>query len=472
MLIGREKEQKTLREAYKSNESQFVAVYGRRRVGKTYLVRQTFKDMLTFAHSGQAKGSINEQLYGWNSSLRDYGLQTETSPKTWLEAFNLLKILIQQSPNKKKVIFIDEMPWLDTPKSKFVNALEFFWNNWASGRTDVLLIVCGSATSWIINKLFKNHGGLHNRITHRILVSPFTLNECEKYIRGRGISLSRYDIIETYMIMGGIPFYWSLLEKGKSVAQNIDSLFFAETGSLKYEFTELYRSLFKNPEQYINIVISLGTSQSGKTRDEIIAECNLPSSGTITTMLEDLEHCGFISQTPRYNLKNKGKYYLTDNFTLFYIKYMQTQTISDAEYWTHNYMSSQHRSWAGLAFERVCFKHIQQIKQALGISGVLANVYTWQTRTSDSGQSGAQIDMLIDRADNMVNICEMKFSRTPYVITDADAESINNKVERFSESINYIKSVNVAMVTVKGIANNAHSGIVHNVITAEDLFKA
>ncbi len=471
MLIGREKEQKTLRQAFESDESQFVAVYGRRRVGKTYLVRQFFKGKLTFAHSGQAKGSMAEQLYGWAASLRDAGLKTESTPKTWLEAFDLLKDLIRRSPDGKKVIFIDEMPWLDTPRSNFTNALEFFWNNWASAREDVLLIVCGSATSWIVNKLFKNHGGLHNRVTHRILVEPFTLHECELYVEKRGIRLSRYDIIEAYMVMGGIPYYWSLLERGKSVAQNIDGLFFSKTGALRYEFQELYNSLFKNPDYYINIVLTLGTSKSGMSRDEIINARHLPSSGTVSAALDDLEHCGFISKTPSFNLKNRAKYCLTDNYSLFYIKYIQSNTNNDEHFWTHNYKSSQHAAWTGLAFERVCFQHVAQIKTALGISGIQTSVYTWQTSKSADGSRGAQIDMLIDRADNMVNICEMKFSKSPYTISNDDSAAIANKVDRFSEATAFSKSINVTLVTVNGIAEAGHWNDIHSVVTAEDLFR-
>ncbi|MBQ3657198.1 MAG: ATP-binding protein [Bacteroidales bacterium] len=470
MLIGREKEQKILKTAFNSDESQFVAVYGRRRVGKTYLVRQFFKGKLTFAHSGQAKGSMPEQLFGWCSSLREAGLKFDSAPKNWLEAFELLKDLVRQSSDKKKVIFIDEMPWLDTPRSNFTNALESFWNGWASNRDDILLIVCGSATSWIVNKLFKNHGGLHNRVTYRILVVPFTLHECEMYIEKRGIKLTRYDILETYMIMGGIPFYWSLLERGKSVAQNIDDLFFAKNGSLKYEFQELYQSLFKNPDYYVNIVQTLGTSRTGMTRDEIINACRLPSSGTVSNALDDLEHCGFISKTPSYNLKNRAKYCLIDNYTLFYMKFIKNSGNNDEHFWSDNYKSGLHNAWVGLAFERVCFQHIPQIKSALGISGVHSQVYTWQTGPSKDGFKGAQIDMLIDRADNMVNICEMKFSKIPYTVSNDDSVSIANKVERFSQAIGNSKSINVTLITVSGIAEAGHWNDIHSIVTADGLF--
>lgn len=472
MIIGREKERKELLEAYESEESKFVAVYGRRRVGKTYLVRQTFKDMILFAHSGQAKGTMAEQLYGWKSSLTDAGYKVQESPKSWLEAFDMLKDLIRQAPTGKKIIFIDELPWLDTPRSKFVNALEFFWNGWASGRDDVLLIVCGSATSWMINMLFKNHGGLHNRVTNRIHLKPFTLHECEQYIQQRGLILSRYDILEGYMVMGGIPFYWSFLERGKSLAQNIDDLFFAKYGKLNNEFNELYNSLFRQPEKYVSVVKALGEVKGGMTREEIISKCKLSSSGTVSSLLDDLENCGFIISTPSYGLKNQNIYRLIDNFTLFNLKFMQANVNNDEQFWSHNYLSPLRNSWVGLAFERVCFQHINQIKWALGIGGVVTSVYSWRIGSSVPGAGdGAQIDMLIDRADNMVNICEMKFSKDEYVVTLDDSKKLARRVSRFSQHINYKKSINITMITANGIAKRGYWGDVHQVITAVDLFK-
>lgn len=229
MLIGRKKQQAELREAYNSDDSKFVALYGRRRVGKTYLIKQTFKDKFTFSHSGLANGSLQEQLYGWRSSLENAGFAASSTPKHWLEAFDMLKELIRQSSAKKKVVFIDEMPWMDTPRSKFVTALEFFWNGWAAMRDDILLIICGSATSWIINKIFRNHGGLHNRVNYQIFLEPFTLHECEEYSEAMGLAYSRYDLLEAYMVMGGVPYYWSLMQKGRSLAQNIDSSNFRNT---------------------------------------------------------------------------------------------------------------------------------------------------------------------------------------------------------------------------------------------------
>lgn len=472
MLIGRIKEQRELMEAYRATESKFVVVYGRRRVGKTYLVRQSFKDQFTFAHSGQANAKLNEQLFGWCASLKEAGMVVSNLPKTWLEAFELLKEHIRNFTAKKKVIFIDELPWLDTPKSRFVNALEFFWNGWASGRDDVLLIVCGSATSWIVNKIFKNHGGLHNRVTNQIYLKPFTLNECEKYIHSLNLNYSRMDILEGYMVMGGIPYYWSLLEAGESLAQNIDRLFFADKGKLRYEFNELYHSLFRNPENYIAIVRALGKNSMGLTRDEIISKTKIENGGNLSKQLEDLEHCGFIQyMNIPSNKKYRGVYKLIDNFTLFYLKYMNENSINDESFWTNNYNSSVRLSWVGIAFERVCFQHIRQIKEALQIGGVLSNVYSLNIKDTNNTGHGAQIDMIIDRNDNTINLCEMKFSNKAFTIDKDYQRNLLNKVDSLQEYTNHKKTIILTMITTEGIEHNSYWNIVQKEVTADDLFK-
>lgn len=472
MLIGRIKEQNELLEAYRAAESKFIVVYGRRRVGKTYLVRQTFKDHISFAHSGQANAKLNEQLFGWCASLKDVGMKVDKLPNSWLEAFELLKEYIRNSNAKKKVVFIDELPWLDTPKSRFVNALEFFWNGWASGRDDVLLIVCGSATSWIVNKIFKNHGGLHNRVTNQIYLKPFTLNECEEYSHSLNLSYSRLDVLEGYMVMGGIPYYWSLLEPGYSMAQNIDRLFFADKGKLRYEFNELYHSLFRNPENYITIVQILGKNNAGLTRDELIDKSKIENGGNLSKQLEDLEHCGFIQylNTPS-NKKYRGVYKLIDNFTLFYLKYMRENSNNDESFWTNNYNSSVRLSWVGLAFERVCFQHIRQIKEALQIGGVLSNVYSLNIKTANSNGRGAQIDMIIDRNDNTINLCEMKFSNKPFTIDKEYQRNLFNKIESVQEYTNHKKTIILTMITTFGIEHNGYWNIVQKEVTIDNLFK-
>ena len=296
---------------------------------------------------------------------------------------------------EKKVIFIDEIPWLDTPRSGFLSALEYFWNSFASARKDVLLIICGSATSWIINKVLKNHGGLHNRVTYRIHLQPFTLYECEQYAKYLGMRASHYDLIEYYMILGGVAFYWSRLDKGLSVAQNIDNMIFSETGFLHNEFNELYDSLFNEPESYLKIIHALGTIRIGMTRDELVKEGGFSSNGKLTRMLEDLTECGFIKRIPSFGGKAKDDLIqLVDNFTIFYYKYMKENLNNDEHFWSNSYNSPIRAAWTGLAFERVCFQHIPQIKQAMGIAGVATQCYSWKAK-GDALSSGTQIDMVL-----------------------------------------------------------------------------
>lgn len=471
MLIGRQQEQERLHEAYQSEYSEFVAVYGRRRVGKTFLIRETFGYKFTFEHSGVAKGNNRTQLRAFRDSLEDAGMGKMGIPANWMDAFAALRQLIKRSADSKKVVFIDETPWMDTPRSDFVPALEYFWNAFASARKDVLLIICGSATSWIVNKVLKNHGGLHNRVTYRLPIQPFTLYECEQYMRSRKIGFSRYDLLELYMVLGGVPFYWSMLARGESVAQNIDRLVFAESGPLHYEFNELYDSLFKNPEQYITVVMTLGKAGQGMTRDEIANACGLDNNGKTTHILDDLQECGFIRKIPTFGLKNQATFKLIDNYTLFYLKFIRENSAGDEQFWTHSYLSPIRSAWVGLAFERVCFQHLRQIKAALGISGVATNTYAWRTGTGKNGEAGAQIDMLIDRADNMVNICEMKFSKQEYVVTADDAKSLHHKAWRFVNEKGHGKSVCLTMITVSPISHTGYWGDIHQNITAEALFK-
>lgn len=373
---------------------------------------------------------------------------------------------------EKKVIFIDEIPWLDTPRSGFLSALEYFWNSFASARKDVLLIICGSATSWIINKVLKNHGGLHNRVTYRIHLQPFTLYECEQYAKYLGMRASHYDLIEYYMILGGVAFYWSRLDKGLSVAQNIDNMIFSETGFLHNEFNELYDSLFNEPESYLKIIHALGTIRMGMTRDELVKEGGITSNGKLTRTLEDLTECGFIKRIPSYGGKAKDDLIqLVDNFTIFYYKYMKENLNNDEHFWSNSYNSTIRSAWTGLAFERVCFQHIPQIKQAMGIAGVATQCYSWKAK-GDAFSSGTQIDMVLDRRDNIINICEMKFSKGEYTITKDYAMALNNKVERFIESTKNKKTILLTMITTNGVVHNEYWNQIQCDITTDELFNA
>lgn len=470
MLIGRKEEQKRLLSAAQSEYSELIAVYGRRRVGKTFLIRETFGYKFTFQHTGLANARTKDQLFSFAISLRDVGYDDCPTPQSWLEAFNLLSHFLKNATDKKKIIFLDELPWMDTPRSNFISAFEHFWNGWASARRDIVLIICGSATSWIINKVINDHGGLHNRVTQRIALQPFTLKECEMFAQSREFEMSRYQIAECYMILGGIPFYWNLLEKGLSLAQNIDKIFFDKTGKLANEFNLLYASLFKSPEKYIDVVTALGKKKAGMTREEIITAIDKSSNGALSKVLDELEYCGFIRKYNGYGKKTKQAIYqLIDNYTLFYFKFIRQNKNNDEHFWSASIDSAMHRAWSGLAFERLCLAHTQQIKAGLGISGVLSNIYSWRKEADENGE-GAQIDLLIDRNDQVVNICEMKYSLSEFSINAEYERNLRNKKSAFIEATNTRKAVHLTMVTTYGIRRNSHSEIVQNEITLEDLF--
>ena len=471
-MIGRDKEKQELMDAYQSDYSEFVAIYGRRRIGKTFLVRETFDYQFTFQHSGNSHAPMAKQLEAWFASLKNYGWKGEKIPETWIEAFAMLNGLIKASRRTRKVVFIDEMPWMDTPRSFFVSALEYFWNNMASARRDVLLIVCGSATSWIIIKIIKNHGGLHNRVTRQIQLQPFTLNECEHYAKSMKLAFDRYAIIKGYMVFGGVPYYWSLLKKGLSIDQNIDQLVFNPTGRLHSEFDELYDSLFRSPEDYIKVVTVLGRVKIGMTREELIEKGKITNNGKLSRILGDLEHCGFIRKYKAIgSAQYKAIYQLMDSFTLFHFKFVQENKTNDPDFWMHSIDTPTYNAWNGLAFERVCFQHVAQLKQALGISGVQTNVFAWQVEASDDGLAGAQIDMVIDRDDHVANLCEMKFSDEEYRLSSAEDKRLRHRKNRLQEVLSKRKSIFITLITPYGLVRNEYASNVQNEITGNELFK-
>jgi AAA+ ATPase superfamily predicted ATPase len=472
MIIGREKEQQELLWLLEKEESQFCAVYGRRRVGKTYLVRETFNYQFCFQHTGVAKGTLRQQLTAFRNSLVAAGLKCAV-PKTWIDAFELLKMLINQAPEGKKVLFIDELPWMDTPKSNLICALENFWNGWATARKekDIVLIVCGSATSWISKKLLKDKGGLRGRLTNRIKLLPFTLRECELFAKSANLALGRKDILELYMILGGIPYYWSFLKKGLSVAQNVDQLFFAENAQLHDEFEALYTILFKRPENYLKVIWSLSNGRkSGMSRDEILKECKISDGGTFSMILEELEECGFIRHFASADTAdNNAMYQLIDNYTLFYYHCIKKNSFSDEHYWSNTFTSTSHNVWKGHAFERICLQHVPQIKAALGILGVQTNVCSWYARGATE-RRGAQIDLVIQRADGFTDLCEMKHSDSMFTIDNDYAKDLQNKLSSYQELSRDKRTPHLVMVTTNGVVHNSYFNIIQNEITMDDLF--
>jgi len=415
---------------------------------------------------------MRKQIAAFTNSLRRHGLNGFEEPANWLGAFELLKDLIEISPAGKKVIFLDELSWMDTPRSDLMTALEGFWNGWASARKDIVLVVCASATSWMVDNVIHNKGGLYNRLTKQIDLAPFTLGECRELAEANGLVMNNHELLEAYMIMGGVPYYWGFLQRGLSLAQNVDAMFFSSSSLLKDEFDYLYRSLFRNPEKYMKIIDALSRSSRGLTRKEILAATKMPSSGNFSKYLADLERCGFVKSYAEFGKSaSHRRYELVDNFTLFYYKFL-AQRPTDEHFWSNQTDAPSRQAWCGLAFERVCMEHVPQIKEKLGISGVLTNVYTWRCSADpDNGVFGSQIDLLIARRDQVINLCEMKYSSDDYAIRkDVDA-ALRHKVSDFAKLTKTKSSIHLTLVTTYGLSENAYSGRIQSVITGDDLIR-
>lgn len=462
-IIGRKNEISELERLWNSGRSEFVMVYGRRRVGKTFLIREFFHNQFAFQVTGIARGTRQEQLINFDASLMRYGINEPLTHTNWFDAFRSLIILLENNNDSRKVVFLDELPWMDTAKSDFVKALEWFWNSWASAREDILLIVCGSAASWLVKKIVRNHGGLHNRLTFRIKINPFVLSEVKEFLIDRGMPWEEDMIAECYMALGGIPYYLDLLSHELSLAQNIDALFFNEAPLLDTEFQDLYASLFKSSDDHILIVKALATKRQGLTRNQIVNATGLSNGGTLTSRLDELEQCGFI-RTYRALGEATEVYQLIDFYSLFYFSFIQHKQFYDSDTWMHLMRTPTYNTWCGLSFERLCLAHLPQIKRALGIEGV-------STQAMGFSSSKAQIDLVIIRGDKVVNLCEAKYTRQPYAFTAATAISIRNKIEVLKDSIKSKAFIQPVMITSNGLVPNKYSiNLIHKQVTLKDLF--
>ncbi len=472
-LIGRDRERARLEQCLKATTAQLVVVYGRRRVGKTYLINEFFKDNLDFKVTGAYGLSREVQLRNFSDELNRRCKGKFPIPKDWIEAFNFLRDYIDGlSKNKKHIFFIDEMPWLDTHKSGFLAAFEYFWNDYGTSKDNLVFIICGSATSWMVDNIANNKGGLFNRQTCRIYLEPFTLGQTRDYLNSLGFSWSNYDIAECYMIMGGIPYYFSLLDNNLSYVQNIDNLFFRKKAELWDEFEHLYRALFKNSDCYIRLVECLASKRSGYTRNELASNLGIAANGKLTKLLDDLINSGFVKASSFYGNKKKETIYQScDYYSNFYFHFLKDNHDKDEHYWSKALDVPSRRAWAGLTFEQVCKDHIYQIKKALGISGVLTEKFTWFCKENDDlGISGAQIDLLIERRDRVINICEIKFSNNEFVIDKEYDLKLRNKLEAFRQSTSTKYALQLTMITTYGLKHNKYSNIVGSEVTLDDLF--
>ena len=472
-LIGRKNECERLQKCLDTNSAQLIMIYGRRRVGKTFLINQFFNGRFDFKVTGLYNEPKETQIKAFMAELNAQTQKNEAMPSDWLDAFMLLKEYIKNLPKTEKhIVFFDEFPWFDTARSGFLPAFEWFWNDWGSTQDNLILIICGSATAWMVENIDNNKGGLFNRQTARLYLEPFTLKETEEYLKSRNIEWARYDIAECYMIMGGIPFYLSQLDSDLDYTQNIDNLFFRKRAVLWDEFSHLYNTLFSNSEQYIKVVEALSTKRIGLTKAEIHEKTKLPSNGAFSKVLENLVSSGFVRVYPYFgDKKTKTLFQLSDYFTMFYYKFIKNQAGKDESFWTNGLGNPSRNAWAGFTFEQLCKDHIKQIKKKLGVSGVLTQEASWFLTGNDE-QKGTQIDMLIDRNDRIINICEMKFSVNEFEIDKEYQENLINKIESFRKTTGTKKTLQLTFISTFGVKKNMYSSKIQRQIILDDLFES
>ena len=464
-IIGREYEKDCLNQCLKSKRAEFVVVYGRRRVGKTYLIREYFNRQFSFYTTGLSDEKTKGQLRGFLASLNTYGDTNKTIPCDWFEAFERLKNLLindkvyREPLSNKRIVFLDELPWMDTPRSNFKSALDYFWNSWACYQDDLILFTCGSATSWIISNLLIDKKGFYNRVTRSIHLSPFSLFECEKLLNFNGIVMTRNQIIEAYMIFGGIPYYLNLLDSRLSLTQNVNEMCFKEYGYLYNEYYKLFYSLYDKPNKHLAIIRELSQNKTGLTRAELASKKDIGGGSILTKDLRELEECDFIR---KYNtLNNEVLYQLIDPFVLFHNKYLENKEFSS---WNSYINTPDYNAWRGNGFEIVCLHHIKQIKASLGIQGIETKEFTWRN-------NNAQIDLIIKRKDGVTNLCEMKYTNNEYSLDKEEHDKLLNRLNQFQAQSNTSDSLHLTLICGNNYIQNKYSDIIQNIITGEELFK-
>ena len=471
-IIGRISEQKQLALLLESPNAELLALYGRRRVGKTFLIRNAFKKQLIFEYAGVHNAPFRKQLELFGQAMSKATGFPIASPVSWSQAFNQMTALLEPKIKKhKKVVFIDEFPWLHTPRSGFREAFEHFWNMWASKQKNLVVVICGSAAAWMIKHNVNDRGGLHNRVTRRMRLLPFTLGETEEFLKSRNIKLDRYQLIQLYMVMGGVPQYLKMIDRGESAAVAIDRICFTKDGFLNDEFENLYKSLFSDAANHMAVIKALAKKGKGLTRNELIATCNLQTGGATTQLLDELRESGFIAAYTPFGKKAKDMLYkLTDEYSLFYLRFMASGKLHGPGSWTAFASNQSWISWCGIAFEHICLKHVKQLKQVLGISGLHTEHFVWRHSPRNTEQ-GAQIDLLIDRADQCMNVCEIKFSKTGFEVSKKYALELQNKLDIFQSTSKTRKTLFLTMVTTHGVRNRQHyPGLIQSEVTMDCLF--
>jgi len=471
-IIGRNKEKAQLERALRKQKPELIAVTGRRRVGKTHLIRTIYADNIVFEISGINKGRKQDQIQNFISTCQYYKLGDIIKSNSWIEIFHqFITLLERQKKENTPVLFFDELPWLATKRSGFLSAFANFWNSWASTQK-IVVVICGSATSWIVKHVINNKGGLHNRITQHINLKPFTLQETSQFLTHKKIKLSPHQVTQLYMILGGIPMYLENLNKDLSIAENIQNIIFANSAPLKNEYPNLYAALFERHEDYTKIIKALSQSRKGLLRNDIVDKTQLTNGGTFTQMIDDLILADFIDKYNAYGKKNKNAVFkLKDYFSLFYHRFIEDKRADPTFNFSYIINTSAYKVFQGYAFENICFHHIVDIKKILGISAVRTNVSSYQSQANDT-VPGTQIDLLIERADNCIHIVEIKFSNTPFVITKKYAAELRLKETVFKTNTGYKHQIFFTMITSQGLLQNKYSKeLINQSISLDQLIK-
>lgn len=470
-IIGREQEIKKLSAAVDRVRPEFIALYGRRRVGKTFLINQMFRNQFAFKMTGVIEGTLKDQFTAFVDAMNDYGFDVPEQPKDWMQAFIMLKNALKKKVNNGEqcIVFIDELPAMDAEGSNVAGAIGYFWNSWASQYDNFVFIICGSATSWMITNVIDSKGGLHDRITVEMPIHPFTLKETEQYLEYQHFLWNRQMVLQAYMIFGGIPYYLSLLDKEESLVQNVDRLFFSQDIQMRREFRRLFNTLYKNPEKYIDIIKALNKSRKGLTREEIASELKCSNNGHLGKQLEDLVCCDLIRKNIVREKEIKRKdaiYQLCDFFSLFYLTFIERAEV-EQQYWSHHINTPEVNSWMGLTYERICMAHIQQIKHSLHLDTISTLSYSWRSKTSTPA---AQIDIIIERADKIINICEVKYCQGEYNLDKDEYERIKKRKNAFIQETGLRHVPWLTMITTEGVARGKYSEMIQTQVTLDDLF--
>lgn len=470
-IIGRNAEKAQLQAIVESPRAEFVAIYGRRRVGKTFLVNRLFENRFAFRMTGVIEGSLKDQFSAFADAMDDYGYAMSSRPKDWMEAFIMLKKALKAVVSKQErcIIFIDELPAMDVENSNVAAAVGYFWNSWASLQDNVVLIICGSATSWMITHVIDSKGGLHDRLTQEMPIHPFSLAEVEQYLEAHHFDWSRQMILQAYMIFGGVPYYLSLLESRESLVQNVDRLFFGRDTKMRREFRRLFNTLYRNPGRYIDIIKALSKSRTGMTRSQLSGELKCANNGHLGNQLEDLVCCDLIRKSIVREKKIKRKdaiFQLCDFFCLFFLSFIDRAEV-EADYWSHHINTPAVNTWMGLAYEHICMAHVPQLKRALRIDGISTLCYSWRSRES---VPSVQIDIIIERADGIVNVCEVKYSQGEYVLDKEEYDRIIRRKDTFIRETGLRHAPWTTLITTEGIARGKYADMIQSSITLDSLF--